>query len=108
MLYSYDYKLSISEDIESADLVISHAGAGTCIEVLNAHKPLIVVVNESLMHNHQTELANQLTDDSHCLNCIPETLLETFLSLDQSKLKALPPAKPELFVQCLDRFFGFA
>lgn len=106
-LKSYDYKLSISEDIETADLVISHAGAGTCIEVLNALKPLIVVVNESLMHNHQSELANQLTDDKHCVNCTPETLLETFLSLDESKLKPLPPAKPQLFVDCLDRFFGF-
>ena len=107
-LTSYDYKVSISEDIENADLVISHAGAGTCIEVLNAKKPLIAVVNESLMNNHQSELANQLTSDGHCLNCIPETLERTFIYLDESKLKPLPPAKPEFFVNYLDRFFGFA
>ena len=106
-LTSYDYKPSISEDIENADLVISHAGAGTATEVLDAKKALIVVVNESLMNNHQTELANKLTDDGHCLSCIPETLVQTLLSLDESKLRPLPPAKPELFVNCLDRFFGF-
>ena len=29
----YDYKPSLREDIAEADLVVAHAGAGTCLEV---------------------------------------------------------------------------
>ncbi|XP_075256801.1 UDP-N-acetylglucosamine transferase subunit ALG13-like [Convolutriloba macropyga] len=104
----YDYRDSIIEDIQNSDLIISHAGAGTCLEVLNNQKPLIVVVNDTLMHNHQAELANQLTRDGHCLSCTPETLIETMEKLDESLLKPFEPGRPELFVQCLNKYFGIA
>ena len=42
--------------MECADLVISHAGAGTCLEVLRLGKPLVVIVNKSLLGNHQVGL----------------------------------------------------
>jgi len=37
------------------------------MEVLHANKPLVVVVNEDLMDNHQLELAQQLYNDGHVL-----------------------------------------
>ena len=49
------------QDMESADLVISHAGAGTCLEVLRLGKPLIVIVNRSLLGNHQVGSALELS-----------------------------------------------
>jgi beta-1,4-N-acetylglucosaminyltransferase len=37
----YRYKSSIKEDITSSDLIISHAGSGTCLEVLEANRRLL-------------------------------------------------------------------
>ncbi|KAK7922448.1 hypothetical protein WMY93_009350 [Mugilogobius chulae] len=60
-LETFRYKDSIAEDIRNAHLIISHAGAGSCLEALGAGKPLLVVVNDKLMNNHQLELPNSCT-----------------------------------------------
>uniref|UniRef100_A0A669PL39 UDP-N-acetylglucosamine transferase subunit ALG13 n=1 Tax=Phasianus colchicus TaxID=9054 RepID=A0A669PL39_PHACC len=65
----FRFKESLAEDLRSADLVISHAGAGSCLETLEEGKPLLVVINEKLMNNHQLELARQLHKDGHVLYC---------------------------------------
>uniref|UniRef100_A0A8C5C513 UDP-N-acetylglucosamine transferase subunit ALG13 n=1 Tax=Gadus morhua TaxID=8049 RepID=A0A8C5C513_GADMO len=74
-LEAFRFKDSISEDIARADLVISHAGAGSCLEALGARKPLLVVVNNKLMDNHQQELARQLHKESHLLYCTCRSVL---------------------------------
>lgn len=68
----FDYSADILKEIEHADLVISHAGAGTVLEVLKWHKRLIVVANETLMDNHQLELAKKLVKEGYCLSSVPE------------------------------------
>uniref|UniRef100_A0A182JYB7 Methionine aminopeptidase n=1 Tax=Anopheles christyi TaxID=43041 RepID=A0A182JYB7_9DIPT len=97
-LSAYGLKSSIGDDISQADLVISHAGAGSCIEVLEAGKPLIVVVNDTLMNNHQTELAERLANDNNLFYCTPNTLLETLVESDFSKLCKLAPVALDSFV----------
>lgn len=107
----YDFKANILSDINASDLVISHAGAGSCIEVLTAKKPLIVVVNEKLMNNHQTELAQQLFIDGYLLYCSTQTMAKVMDDLD-GKISQLKPYEPGYrnmlkFVSHLNTIMGF-
>ncbi|XP_058060043.1 UDP-N-acetylglucosamine transferase subunit ALG13 homolog [Anopheles bellator] len=103
----YDLKSNIGEDIKQADLVISHAGAGSCIEVLEACRPLVVVVNESLMNNHQTELAERLSRDDYLFFCTPSNLHHTLAEVDFSRLKKLASGSLDSFIEHLDKCMGF-
>lgn len=58
----YSFKPSLHDDMAGAALVVSHAGSGSIMESLELGKPTVVVVNTSLMDNHQLELANKLHD----------------------------------------------
>ncbi|GMM34234.1 N-acetylglucosaminyldiphosphodolichol N-acetylglucosaminyltransferase catalytic subunit [Saccharomycopsis crataegensis] len=59
---TYAFNSALSNDILKADYVISHAGTGSILDSLRAHRPLIVVVNNQLMDNHQAEIAKALKD----------------------------------------------
>ncbi|KAG7092372.1 hypothetical protein E1B28_008731 [Marasmius oreades] len=61
----WKYKPSLRGEYERADLVISHAGSGSILEVLRLGKPLIVVPNASLLDDHQQELATALEEMNH-------------------------------------------
>jgi beta-1,4-N-acetylglucosaminyltransferase len=49
----YRFKDSLAEDMRSAALIVSHAGAGSIMEGLQCDACLLVVVNDALMDNHQ-------------------------------------------------------
>ncbi|XP_029368449.1 UDP-N-acetylglucosamine transferase subunit ALG13 homolog isoform X1 [Echeneis naucrates] len=103
---AFQFKGSITEDIKQADLVISHAGAGSCLETLGAGKPLLVVINDKLMNNHQLELARQLHADSHVLYCTCSTLTATLMAMDLSVLQPFLPGQPKKFANFLDKALG--
>eukprot|EP00937_MAST-01D_sp_MAST-1D-sp2_P003212 g3212.t1 len=93
--------------VARADLVISHGGAGTIMEVLRARKPLIVVTNEALMGNHQTELAGALEERGHLVATTPERLLDALERFDAAKLVPYGEADGSLFRDMLDAEMGF-
>lgn len=83
----YSYKDDILQDITAADLIIGHAGAGTCLEVLRCKKPFVVVVNEELMDNHQWELAERLYELGHIFCTKPNNLAKIIRSTEIFKRK---------------------
>ncbi|KAL7534192.1 hypothetical protein ACHAWF_004750, partial [Thalassiosira exigua] len=65
----YGFRASLSSDMERADVIICHAGAGTLLEALDIlssnnsvekRKVINAVINTKLMDNHQSELADEL------------------------------------------------
>ena len=60
------YTSSLTPLLESANIVISHAGAGTLLEAAALRKHVVAVVNDTLMDNHQIELAQALADIGCC------------------------------------------
>ncbi|XP_017581157.1 UDP-N-acetylglucosamine transferase subunit ALG13 homolog [Pygocentrus nattereri] len=105
-LEAFRFKESIAENIQLADLIISHAGAGSCLEALGAGKPLLVVVNDKLMDNHQVELAKQLQADSHLLYCTCSTLSQTLRDMDLSTLRPFLRGQPQKFASFMDKAVG--
>lgn len=57
----------INSFIHKADIVISHAGTGSIIDTLRLQKNLIVITNDTLMNNHQTEIANEFSLANYCV-----------------------------------------
>lgn len=99
---------SIEDYVASADLVISHAGAGSILEALDAKKPLVVVTNNLLMDNHQLELAEQLFIDGHLLYCTCETLHDTIKTMDLTQLKPFVDNRSKTIARFVDKAMGFS
>ncbi|CAM6127062.1 unnamed protein product [Calypogeia fissa] len=95
------------EQIGTAALVISHAGSGSIFETLRAGRPLVVVVNNLLMDNHQSELAEELSERKFLFCATPETLVDTLQSMDLKSLAPYPASDPSKLVKSLDQFLGF-
>lgn len=51
--------------IKESELIISHGGAGIILECLKNKKKVIVCVNDTLMDNHQVELASSLENEKY-------------------------------------------
>jgi len=105
---SYRYKDSLEDDMSRAQLVISHAGAGSVLEALGANKRLVVVVNSDLMGNHQLELAQRLGQDKHLVYTTPGELLATLRDLPDTALTPFTAGEPHMFATFLDKVMKFS
>jgi beta-1,4-N-acetylglucosaminyltransferase len=104
----YDYKPSLAGDIAGAAVVVSHAGAGTCLECLEAGRLLLVVVNEVLADNHQLELAAKLKEEGYLEYTTPSGVTVAFRSLaaGERALQPFVPGNPAPFAAWLNNLTG--
>jgi len=107
---SRDYFPSIAQEMRNADLIIGHAGAGTCMEALSFAKPLLVVVNNKLLNNHQSELAERLAIDEYCLIAnSPDNLLAALENPRLLNPSAFPRTTNEsTFIEFVDKVMNFS
>lgn len=103
----FTFSPSIADNMRTTSLVISHAGSGSIFETLRLGKPLIVVVNEDLMDNHQSELAEELAERKHLFCARPQTLGETIRAMDLETLVPYEPGDAKPVVTLINRFLGF-
>lgn len=108
----FRFKPTLHQYMESADLILSHSGAGSIIEALTLKKRIVVIVNDSLQDNHQTELATALESRKYCHATTPKDLCQkmTVLLMDTDYLhnfKCLyPEVNYDLFPRELDDIFS--
>jgi hypothetical protein len=74
--------------------LLTHQGAGTILEALEAGKRMLVVVNDLLMDNHQTELASQMETKGYLCACTCATLKTDLLRLHTMPPKLYTPGEP--------------
>ena len=83
------------------------AGSGSIFETLRLAKPLIVVVNEDLMDNHQSELAEELAERKHLYCARPHTLPQIIAGLDVESLLPYHPGDATPVAKLINHFLGF-
>jgi beta-1,4-N-acetylglucosaminyltransferase len=103
----FDYAPSLASYLDTANLVISHAGAGSIFETLRRGLPLIAVPNSALMDNHQKELAEKLEEERYLASATPETLVEVVRGLDIAGLKQYVPGNGAEIVARVNTLCGF-
>lgn len=99
--------IAFTNDIKSiileSDVIISHAGTGSILDVLRLNKKLIVVINSKLMNDHQTEVADELSKNHHLLKCNTDMaqLISNLKIIDAITFKSLPIPNGRIFQEIL-------
>ncbi|GBG33574.1 UDP-N-acetylglucosamine transferase subunit ALG13-like [Hondaea fermentalgiana] len=99
----YRFKSTLENDMKSAALIVSHAGAGSIMESLRLKKPLVVVVNEDLMDNHQEELAEAMEAKGVLRKTRPADVVALLGDADLDHFEVYPPRDAGLFPALLDQ-----
>ncbi|KAL7063581.1 hypothetical protein AAHC03_0344 [Spirometra sp. Aus1] len=91
-VHAFRYHDNLGEFFSRCELVISHGGAGTCLESLTppGRRKLVIVINEALMHNHQLELAAALYMRKHAFVTRPSDLISFLMTGQQRIFPELP------------------
>ncbi|CBH11690.1 glycosyltransferase family 28 protein, putative [Trypanosoma brucei gambiense DAL972] len=102
----FPYRPKLHEIIQKAALVISHAGAGTILEVLESKKPMIAVPNRALMLDHQLEFAEALSNERYIYCVQVADLCKQLQRLDLGALRVYPGADTAELLRLLTPLFS--
>mmetsp|Transcript_4260 Transcript_4260/g.11016 ORF Transcript_4260/g.11016 Transcript_4260/m.11016 type:complete len:192 (+) Transcript_4260:283-858(+) len=94
---------SLADIMAEADLVISHAGAGSIFEALNAGKKVVAVPNPDLMVNHQEELAVHLSDAGFLRHSNLDGIAEAIATVESEDLKTYVPHDASQIANAIDQ-----
>ncbi|XP_057998789.1 uncharacterized protein LOC131177699 [Hevea brasiliensis] len=83
------------------------AVSGSIYETLPLHKPLIVVMNDNLMENHQSVLPEELAGRKHFYRTSPKTLHHKIADMDFESLIPYPAGDATPVAKLIHRFLGF-
>lgn len=81
-----------------------YLGTGSILDALRLKKPLIVVVNPTLLNNHQLDIATALEDQKCLISCSEPTkskLLEGLKKLSTFDFQPLPAPTPGALSQII-------
>jgi len=103
----WKFRPSLEDEYSKADLIISHAGSGTILDALRMGKPMIVVPNPTLLHNHQQELADELAKERYLVSSTIRGLPDAISQFDKASLVSFPPYEGAKFAGILDETMGY-
>lgn len=106
-IYGIKNKRPVFRNIYNVIKFLNDAGSGSIFETLKLGKPLIVVVNEDLMDNHQCELAEALEERKHLYCARPHTLHQALTKMELESLVRYTPGDGTPVARIIDRFLGF-
>ena len=94
--------------MHESTLIITHCGAGSIIEALSLNKVFITVVNDTLQDNHQTELADKLSQGNYCISTNPNKLIIELEALKRNAgtITNFPKHDTTIFPTYINNLFG--
>ena len=80
----FDFVKNIADYYQWADIIITHAGAGSVYKLLELEKKILVVPNLTRKDKHQSQLANYVRDNNYGGVCFDLNTLASELNVCQS------------------------
>lgn len=94
---SFTFSNEFANQIDSADAVVTHAGAGTVYDLLERGKPSIVIANLERKDKHQREITKYVKDSGFALASAKLADLEALLS-ELAEFEPKPYEKTDFFL----------
>lgn len=85
---SFKFTKNINDYYEKADIIISHAGAGSIYNLLEKNKKIIIIPNLSRVDTHQLDITQYMQKENYAITCQNINQLDKIIkNIDSYKLK---------------------